>query len=111
MATTRHTSRWRELKDQRSVRLHATGELLLRDKEEDGRARGHFLFFSFILSRFYLFTTNITRALSLEAIKGEAEAISKREKKATTVRAHLNQNHTHHHSQETWDLLPLSKSL
>jgi hypothetical protein len=53
----------------------------------------------------------VTRALSLEVIKGEAGAISKREKKATTARAHLNRNHMHHHSQETWDLLPLSKNL
>jgi hypothetical protein len=40
-------------KDQRPVRLHATGELLPPDKEEDGHARSHlFLFLSFILPVF-----------------------------------------------------------
>jgi hypothetical protein len=36
------------------------GKLLTSDKEEDGRTRGTFLFFSFVLSSFHLFTTNIT---------------------------------------------------
>jgi hypothetical protein len=33
--------------------------------------------FSFILSHFHLFATNVTRALSLEDIKGEAGATSR----------------------------------
>jgi hypothetical protein len=37
---------------------------------------------------------NVTRALLLEAIKGEAGATSKGGDQATTDRAHLNQNHT-----------------
>jgi hypothetical protein len=61
-------------KDQRLVRLHATGELLPLDKEEDGHARGHLFCFS---PRFYPFITNVTQALPLEAIKGEAGATSK----------------------------------
>jgi hypothetical protein len=65
-------------KDQRPVRLHATGELLPPDKEEDGHARGHlFLVFLFHSPYFYPFTTNVTRALRVEAIKGEAGATSK----------------------------------
>jgi hypothetical protein len=34
------------LKDQHSARLHATEELFLPDKEEDGYARGHLFCFS-----------------------------------------------------------------
>jgi hypothetical protein len=64
--------------DQCPTRLHATGELFPSDKEEDGHARGHlFLFSSFILLIFYLFTMIVTRALLLEVIKGEAGATSK----------------------------------
>jgi hypothetical protein len=56
----------------------ATRELFPLDKEEDSHAQGHlFCFFSFILSHFHLFTTNVTQALSLEAIKGEAGATSR----------------------------------
>jgi hypothetical protein len=36
-----------------------------------------FFVFSFILSHFHLFATNVTRALSLEDIKGEVGATSR----------------------------------
>jgi hypothetical protein len=62
------------LKHQRPAHLQATWELLPPDKEEDGHARGH-LFLS--LFHFYPFTMNVTRALPLEAIKGEAGATSR----------------------------------
>jgi hypothetical protein len=63
----------------RSMPLHlcAIGKLFPLDKVEDGRTRGHlFLFFSFIFFLFHLFTTNVTRALPLRTIKGEAGATS-----------------------------------
>jgi hypothetical protein len=47
-------------KDQRPVRLHATGELLPPDKEEDGHTRSHIFYFSLSFSRFHPFTTNVT---------------------------------------------------
>jgi hypothetical protein len=61
-------------KDQRLLHLCATGELFLPDNEEDGHTRGHLYCFSISFSPL---TTNITRALPLEAIKGEAEATSR----------------------------------
>jgi hypothetical protein len=64
-------------KDQCLLHLCTIEKLFPPDKEEDGHARGHFLFFSFILSYFHLFTMNVTRALSLEAIKGEVGATSR----------------------------------
>jgi hypothetical protein len=110
-------------KDQCPVRLHATGELLPSDKEEDDHARDHFFFvFLFYSPCFYPFTTNVTRALPLEAIKGEADATSKGDEaiKRSNDQA-INQQqleptsiettHHHHHSQETWDLLSLSRKL
>jgi hypothetical protein len=55
------------------VHLCATGELLPLDKEEDGHTRGHLFCFSLLsFSLFHLFTANITRALPLGTIKGEA---------------------------------------
>jgi hypothetical protein len=60
-------------KDERPAHLHAIGELLPPDKEEDDHAQGHL----FCLSLSFLpFTTNVTRALPLEAIKEEAGATS-----------------------------------
>jgi hypothetical protein len=51
--------------------------LLPPDKEVDGHTRGYLFCFSLSFSPFYPFTTNVTRALPLEAIKGEAGATSK----------------------------------
>jgi hypothetical protein len=53
-----------------------------------------FFVFLFHSSCFYPFTTNVTRALPLEAIKGEAGATSKGGDQAATDRVHLNRNHT-----------------
>jgi hypothetical protein len=44
---------------------------------------------TFFLFHFHLFTTNVTRALSLEAIKGEAGATSRA---MESNRVHLNRN-------------------
>jgi hypothetical protein len=74
MATARSTSKRERPKDQRLLHLCATGKLFPPNKEEDSHARGH-LFVS--LFHFHLFTTNVTRALSLEAIKGKAGATSR----------------------------------
>jgi hypothetical protein len=72
-------------KDQRLLHLCATEKLFPPDKEEDGYARGH-LFVS--LFHFHLFTTNITRALSLEDIKGEARATSRGEQESDQATTH-----------------------
>jgi hypothetical protein len=55
----------------------------------------------------------VTRPLPLEAIKGEAGATSKEIKKhgRKSWQQQPEPCFTHHHSQETWDLLPLSKKL
>jgi hypothetical protein len=53
----------------------------------------------------------VTRPLPLEAIKGEAGATSReRSKHGKKSRQQQPEPHfTHHHPQETWDPLPLSK--
>jgi hypothetical protein len=79
-------------KDQRLLHLYATGKLFPPDKEEDGHARGH-LFIS--LFHFHLFTTNVTRALFLEAIKGEAGATSR------AIEERQSSNHTSIHPRTT----------
>jgi hypothetical protein len=61
-------------KEQSLLHLCATGKLFPPDKEEDGHTQDHL----FVLFHFHLFNTNVTRALSLEAIKGEAGATSRR---------------------------------
>jgi hypothetical protein len=55
---------------------------------------------------------NVTRALSLETIKGKAGATSKKTsiRETMTHTPHQKQPHTHHPSKETWDPLPLSKT-
>jgi hypothetical protein len=104
--------------DQCPTRLHTIGELLPPDKE-DGYARGHLFFvFLFHFPRFHHFTANVTRALPLEAIKGKAGAMSTRdrekERRKTTKQEQLElisiETTHHHHSQETGDLLILSKA-
>jgi hypothetical protein len=84
-------------KDQCPARLHATGEPLPPDKEEDGYARGHLFFvFLFHFSHFHPFTAIVTEALPLEVIKGEAGATFKgrQNDQETIARTHLNRNHT-----------------
>jgi hypothetical protein len=91
-------------KDQRPARLHAIGELLPQDKEEDGYARGHLFCLSFIFPVFLPFTANVTRALPLESIKGEAgphlrgqeETIKQQQLEPISI-----ETTHHHHSQET----------
>jgi hypothetical protein len=62
-------------KDQHPARLHTTWKLFSPDKEEDGHSSGHLfcLSLSFFFSVFTPFTANVTRALPLEAIKGEGQ--------------------------------------
>jgi hypothetical protein len=87
--------------------------------EEDGHARGYLFCFSLSsFSHFHLFIMNVTRALSLETLKGEAGATSRDdgEDEETTHNTHTHtllaktSTHTHHPSKETWDPLPLSKA-
>jgi hypothetical protein len=68
-----------------------------------------FFVFSFILSYFHLFTMNVTRALSLEAIKGGQGPHLGTLKKQHT-RTSPEQNTRTSPSKETWDPLPLSKA-
>jgi hypothetical protein len=76
------------------------------------------LSFFFIFPYFHYFTANVTRALPLEAIKGEAGARAinaiaieiggkKRTRQQQLERTTLETTTTT--TQETWDLLPLSK--
>jgi hypothetical protein len=65
-------------KDQRLLYLCAIGKLFPPDKKEDDHVRGHLLVFLF---HFHLFTTNVTRALSLEAIKRKVGATSRQGRK------------------------------
>jgi hypothetical protein len=77
-------------------------------------------FFAFVFHffRFHPFTTHVTRALPLEAIKGEAETMTrggeKREERDETIQQQqlepISVETTTTTTQETWDLLPLSKS-
>jgi hypothetical protein len=69
-------------KDQCLTCLHATGKLLPPDKEEDSHVRGHL----FCLSLLFLsFSTNVTQALPLEAIKGKAGATSREIEKTSDL--------------------------
>jgi hypothetical protein len=73
-----------------------------------------FFAFLFHFPHFHHFTANVTRALPLEVIKGEAGArmtrVIKRKKRkndqATTARTHLSRNH-HHHSRDLGSALSL----
>jgi hypothetical protein len=101
-------------KDQCLLHPCAIGELFSLDKEEDGYTRGN------LCCSFSPLAMIVTRALPLEAIKGEAGATSRKgnHAKATTHRSnwleltatkHIHAS-TYHPSQETWDPLPLSKA-
>jgi hypothetical protein len=56
----------------------------------------------FVFSYFYLFTTNVTRALSLKAIKGEAGATFRASNRIefTSIKT-TTLTHTHHPSKKT----------
>jgi hypothetical protein len=69
--------------------LHYRGNCSRWIRRKTAAPEATFFVFSFIFSPFYLFTTNVTRALSLETIKGEAGATSKRTNAGTNT-------HTHH---------------
>jgi hypothetical protein len=92
------------------IALCVIGKLFPPDKEEDSRTRGHLFIFLFHLFPFHISTTNVTQALFLETIKGEAGATSKRMNVGTNTHTTLRQPHTHHPSKETWNPLPLSKA-
>jgi hypothetical protein len=116
MATTHFTSGRRGEKLNAHYISALQGKLLMPDKEEDSHTRGHLFCFSllsFLLSPFYLSTTNVTRALPLGTIKGEAGATSRgsRIENRSLLETHpTNQELTLTRHQETWDLLHLSKS-
>jgi hypothetical protein len=101
MATACNTSGRRGQKINACCISALQGKLLPPDKEEDGRTRGHLFCFSlFPFLYFIFFTTNVTRALSLETIKGEA-GTDRREDEGTNTHTSLGHQHTHHPSKET----------
>jgi hypothetical protein len=73
-----------------------------------------FLFLFFVFSPFHLFTINVTQALPLGTIKGEAGATSRGTwgSKQTPIQEHTSQtNSTNSYAtKETWDPLPLLKA-
>jgi hypothetical protein len=112
MAPTRRTSEWRGQKINVQHDSTLQGNCSHRIRGTTTTLEATLFAFLFHFFRFHPFTTNVTRVLSLEAIKGEAGAASnggqRREDPATIARTHRNRNHTTT-TQETWDLLPLSK--
>jgi hypothetical protein len=79
MATACCTSGWRGQKLNAHNVSALQGKLLTPDKEKDGHTQDHLFCYSLLsFSHFTFFTTNVTRALTLETIKREAEATSLR---------------------------------
>jgi hypothetical protein len=76
MATTRHTSGWRGQKINVQYVSTLQGNCSHRIRRAATPEATYFVFL-FHSPHFYPFTTNVTRALPLEAIKGEAGATSK----------------------------------
>jgi hypothetical protein len=74
MATVRSTSRWRGQKSNTCCISVLQENYSHQIRRKTAMPEATFWFFSFI---FHPFTTNVTRALSLEAIKGEAGATSR----------------------------------
>jgi hypothetical protein len=77
MATSCYTSGWKGQKINVCCISALQGKLLPPDKEEDSRTRDHLFVFLFRLFPTSPFITNITRALPLETIKGEARDTSR----------------------------------
>jgi hypothetical protein len=100
------TNGWRGQKLKRP--LHLQDKLFMPDK--DGYARCHpslvFLFLLFL----FLLTTNVTRALPLGTIKGEAETTSR----GFPIRSGNNNMQSNglisHTTTKTWDSFPLSNA-
>jgi hypothetical protein len=80
------TSGWRGQKLNAHYISAPQGKLFTPDKEEDDRTQGHV--FSFIFFPFHLFTTNVTRALSLGTTKGEAGATFRKRRGHTSLSQH-----------------------
>jgi hypothetical protein len=105
MAIARNTSRWRGQKINACCisALQENCSHWIRRKTAIPEAT----FFVFLF-HFHLFTMNVTQALPLEAIKGEAGATSRAmDESSPQPSTHTS---THQPSQETWDPLPLSKA-
>jgi hypothetical protein len=77
MAMARRTSGWRGQKINAQYVSTLQGNCSHRIRRRMATPEATLFVFLFHSPRFYPFTTNITRALTLEAIKGEAEATSK----------------------------------
>jgi hypothetical protein len=77
MATARHTSRWRDQKINAQYFSMLQGNCSHRIRRKTATPKATFFVFLFHSPYFYPFIMNITQALPLEAIKGEARATSK----------------------------------
>jgi hypothetical protein len=106
VATTRCTSGWRGQKLDVHCVPALQGKLLTPDKEEDGHTRGHLFVFLSRLFPFHLFTSIVTRALTLGTTKGAAGATSRG---GAIKNNSLSKHSSSHTTKETWDPLPLSK--
>jgi hypothetical protein len=107
MATTHRTGK------QRGQKINALHNSTLQEncshwiRRRTAMPEATFFAFLFYFPCFHYFTTNVTRALPLEVIKGEAgarttRAIKRKKRKndqATIARTHLSRNH-HHHSRD-----------
>jgi predicted dehydrogenase len=112
MATTRSTSTQRGQKINACCISALHGNCSPSDKEEDDHARGHLFYFSLSsFPAFHLFTTNVTRALSLKAIKGKAGATSKENKNNTHTHSSLRHRHTRTTPQKRPGICSLSRKL
>jgi hypothetical protein len=118
MVTARNTSRRRGQKINACCISAPQGNCSHRIRRKTATPEATFFVFLF---HFHLFTTNVIRALSLEAIKGEVGAtsrdnrqhihtIEKTMKNSTHTLLTKTSTHTHHPSKETWDPLPLLKA-
>jgi hypothetical protein len=77
MATARHTSGWRGQKINAQYVSTLQWNCSHRIRRRTTTPEATFFVFLFHSPRFHPFTMNVTRALSLEAIKGAAGAMSK----------------------------------
>jgi hypothetical protein len=81
MALARRTSEWRGQKINALHESTLQGNYFHRIRRRTATPRATFFAFLFYFPCFHHFTINVTRALPLEVIKGEAGATSKREMK------------------------------
>jgi hypothetical protein len=121
MATACCTSGWRGQKINACCISALQGNYSHWIRRKTAAPEAIFFIFLFHFSPFHLFTTNVTQALPLETIKGEAGAAPQKRKhndecrnehtdRQTHVHLTKTTTHTYHPSKETSDLLLFSKA-